>query len=56
MNFPEELRYTQEHEWARQEDGVVVIGITGYATDQLGDIVFVELPEIGRSLSSGATC
>ncbi|MFQ5477576.1 MAG: glycine cleavage system protein GcvH [Candidatus Binatia bacterium] len=46
MDFPENLRYTKEHEWVRLEkDGSVVTGITDYAQDQLGDIVFVQLPE-----------
>ena len=52
MSFPEDLRYTAEHEWARLEDGVVTVGITSYATDQLGDVVFVELPEVGRTLEA----
>jgi glycine cleavage system H protein len=51
MKFPAELRYTKEHEWAKLEDGVVTIGITDFAQEQLGDIVFVELPEVGRTLS-----
>lgn len=55
MAYPDDVRYTSEHEWARSEAGVVTIGITGYATDQLGDIVFVELPEVGRSLEAGKT-
>ena len=53
MTFPEDLRYTREHEWAREQGGVVTVGITGYATDQLGDVVFVELPEVGRKLEVG---
>jgi glycine cleavage system H protein len=53
VTFPPELRYTREHEWAREEGGVVTVGITGYATDQLGDVVFVELPEVGRRLEAG---
>lgn len=53
MNFPEDVRYTREHEWAREQAGVVTVGITGYATDQLGDVVFVELPEVGRKLEAG---
>ena len=52
---PEDLRYTKDHEWVRVEDGVATVGITQYAADQLGDIVFVELPEIGRSLDQFAT-
>ncbi len=52
MEFPQDVRYTAEHEWARLEDGVVTVGITGYATDQLGDVVFVELPAVGRRLEA----
>ncbi|MFN8588544.1 MAG: glycine cleavage system protein GcvH [Candidatus Eisenbacteria bacterium] len=55
MAFPDDVRYTQEHEWAREEGGVVTVGITGYATDQLGDVVFVELPEVGRQVETGKT-
>ena len=55
MNFPDDIRYTREHEWAREQGGVVTVGITGYATEQLGDVVFVELPEIGRTLEAGKT-
>lgn len=55
MNFPDDVRYTREHEWAREQGGVVTVGITGYATDQLGDVVFVELPEVGRKLDAGKT-
>lgn len=50
MSHPDDVRYTPEHEWARLEDGLVTVGITSYATDQLGDVVFVELPEVGRTL------
>ena len=53
MGYPDDVRYTQEHEWARDEGGIIAVGITGYATDQLGDVVFVELPEVGRRLESG---
>jgi glycine cleavage system H protein len=53
VNFPDDVRYTHEHEWAREQDGVVTVGITGYATEQLGDVVFVELPEVGRKLEAG---
>lgn len=52
MSFPQNVRYTREHEWARMENGIVTVGITGYATDQLGDVVFVELPEVGRKLEA----
>lgn len=47
MQIPSELRYTKEHEWVSVEDGVVTVGITDYAQSELGDIVFVELPEVG---------
>lgn len=50
MSHPEDLRYTKEHEWARLENGLVTVGITSYATEQLGDVVFVELPEVGKKL------
>ena len=47
MGYPDDVRYTAEHEWARLEKGVVTVGVTSYATDQLGDVVFVEMPEVG---------
>lgn len=50
MSYPEELRYTPEHEWAKLERGIVTVGITSYASEQLGDVVFVELPPVGRVL------
>src|ERR687886_880416 len=53
MNVPEDLRYTTDHEWARLEDGKVRIGITDYAQDALGDIVFVQLPEPGTEVRAG---
>ncbi|MBO0729102.1 MAG: glycine cleavage system protein GcvH [Acidimicrobiaceae bacterium] len=53
MNVPEDLRYTSDHEWARLEDGKVRVGITDYAQDALGDVVFVQLPEPGASVASG---
>jgi glycine cleavage system H protein len=53
MNVPEELRYTSDHEWARLEDGKIRIGITDYAQDALGDVVFVQLPEAGTSVEAG---
>lgn len=55
MNFPEELKYTDEHEWVLVEDDVVTVGITDFAQDQLGDVVFVELPEVGDSVEAGST-
>ena len=51
--YPEDLRYTKEHEWVRVEGAAGVIGITDYAQQQLGDIVFVELPRIGAQVSQG---
>ena len=47
------IRYTKDHEWVRQEGDVAVIGITDYAQSQLGDVVYVELPEIGRKVEQG---
>ncbi|HEY5434311.1 MAG TPA: glycine cleavage system protein GcvH [Candidatus Limnocylindrales bacterium] len=52
---PSDLRYTKEHEWIRVEGDEAVIGITQHAADQLGDIVFVELPDAGRALQQAAT-
>jgi len=54
-NIPENLVYTKEHEWALIQDGVATIGITDFAQNALGDIVFVELPQIGTQLNLGAT-
>ena len=53
MNFPEELRYTKEHEWARQEDGVIRVGISDFAQDALGDVVYVDVPEVGTQVKAG---
>lgn len=49
-NFPKELKYTKEHEWVKLENGVAVVGITEHAQSELGDIVFVEMPELGRQI------
>jgi glycine cleavage system H protein len=49
--IPPELRYTKEHEWVRVEDGVGTVGITDYAQDQLGDVVYVDLPSPGKQLT-----
>ena len=54
LNFPDDLRYTKSHEWARLEGDTVKIGVTDYAQDQLGDIVFVEMPETGQTFAQGA--
>ena len=50
----DEPRYTEDHEWVRIEDGLAVVGITDHAQEQLGDVVFVELPEPGSALARGA--
>jgi glycine cleavage system H protein len=55
MNVPDELRYSSDHEWVRWEDGKVRIGITDYAQDALGDVVFVQVPEVGQAADAGAT-
>lgn len=55
--IPAELRYASSHEWVREEsDGTLTIGITDHAQDLLGDVVFVELPEVGRVVSAGEEC
>ena len=54
LNFPDDLRYTEDHEWAKQEGEQIRIGISDYAQDQLGDIVFVELPQVGDTFAKGA--
>jgi glycine cleavage system H protein len=54
MKLPQDLRYTESHEWVRREaDGTVSIGITDHAQEQLGDIVFVEAPQVGRRVKAG---
>jgi glycine cleavage system H protein len=55
MNVPEDLRYTSDHEWAKLEDGRIRVGITDYAQDALGDVVFVQLPEPGLQVENGAS-
>ena len=52
--IPEDLHYSEEHEWVRVEGDVVVIGITDFAQDQLGDIVYVDLPDVGGQVESGS--
>jgi len=54
LNFPEDVKYTDDHEWAKTDNDDIIIGISDYAQDQLGDIVFVELPEVGESFAKGA--
>ena len=53
LNLPDDVRYTDDHEWAKQEADGIKVGITDYAQDQLGDIVFVELPEVGDTFDKG---
>jgi glycine cleavage system H protein len=53
MDIPEDLRYSADHEWARVEGGDVRVGITDYAQDALGDVVFVDLPEVGATVKKG---
>ena len=53
MNFPAELKYSKSHEWLKEEDGVSVIGISDFAQDALGDVVFVNLPEVGDDTATG---
>ena len=55
MNVPDELRYTQDHEWARLEGNRLTMGITDYAQDALGDVVFVQLPELGTTVEAGSS-
>ncbi|MDQ1395053.1 MAG: glycine cleavage system protein, partial [Acidimicrobiaceae bacterium] len=55
MNVPDDLRYTSDHEWARAENGNIRMGITDYAQDALGDVVFVQLPEAGATIEAGAS-
>ena len=52
MGHPADVRYTPEHEWARREGDQITVGITSYASDQLGDVVFVELPAVGKKLDA----
>ncbi len=53
MEFPDDLRYTREHEWARPKGDRIVVGITEFAQNQLGDIVYVELPDVGDPVKKG---
>jgi glycine cleavage system H protein len=55
MQIPDGLRYSNDHEWAKATGDVVRIGITDYAQDALGDVVFVELPKVGTTVNAGAT-
>ncbi|OQY01096.1 MAG: glycine cleavage system protein H [Desulfobacteraceae bacterium 4572_130] len=53
LNLPENIKYTEQHEWAKKDGEIIIVGINDYAQDQLGDIVFVELPDIEDSFTQG---
>lgn len=53
MNIPAELKYLKSHEWIKVEGDIATVGITDFAQDQLGDVVYVELPEVGREVAAG---
>lgn len=55
MLIPEDLRYSAEHEWVRVADGIATVGITDFAQEHLGDVVYVELPEVGSSIAASDT-
>ena len=55
MNYPVDLKYSKSHEWLKVEDGVAVIGISDFAQDALGDVVFVNLPQVGDEVIAGET-
>lgn len=54
MNYPADLKYSNDHEWAKLDGDVVVVGISDYAQDALGDLVFINLPEVGDEVTAGA--
>jgi len=54
LNFPDDVMYTDDHEWTKMDNDETIIGISDYAQDQLGDIVFVELPQVGETFEKGA--
>jgi glycine cleavage system H protein len=56
LEYPADLRYTEEHEWVRSTGDTVRVGITAFAQDSLGDVVYVSLPNVGDSVSAGDTC
>jgi glycine cleavage system H protein len=53
LSIPDDLQYTKSHEWVRAEEGTVTIGITDHAQEELGDVVFVELPDVGATIGAG---
>jgi glycine cleavage system H protein len=56
VNFPDDLKYSKEHEWVRVDGNEAVVGITSFAQDSLGDIVYVQLPELGATLARDQAC
>jgi len=56
MSIPEDLSYTKEHEWLRIADGEATVGVTAFAAESLGDVVFVQLPEVGETITLGESC
>lgn len=56
MNFPQELKYTKTHEWARQSGTKIIVGITEYAQKELSDVVYVELPKMGQEVKQAMAC
>jgi glycine cleavage system H protein len=56
MQIPESLKYAASHEWAAAADGIATVGISAVATDQLGELVYVELPQVGRRVAAGESC
>ena len=56
MNYPEQLHYSSEHEWVAVDGNRARVGITDYAQDALGDVVYVQLPEVGSTVAAGASC
>ncbi len=55
MTIPEDLKYSEDHEWVRVDGNIAIIGITDYAQDSLGDVVYVELPDVGATATAGET-
>ncbi len=53
MDYPEDVRYTEQHEWGRRENGLIRVGITDYAQDALGDVVYVDVPQVGTKVTAG---
>ncbi|MFC5175038.1 glycine cleavage system protein GcvH [Nocardioides taihuensis] len=56
MTIPTDLHYTEQHEWLQLDGDTARVGVTAYAADALGDVVFIELPDVGSKISAGETC